>query len=48
VFFLDPDGMKLEGMKYGERHERAARKRSTALKQIKTRKTAKPARKKRA
>jgi catechol 2,3-dioxygenase-like lactoylglutathione lyase family enzyme len=34
VFFLDPDGMKLEGMKYGERQEqaaknRAARKRAT-------------------
>ena len=28
VFFLDPDGLKLEGMKYGERHERAARKRA--------------------
>ncbi len=27
VFFLDPDGMKLEGMRYGERHEQAARKR---------------------
>ena len=25
VFFLDPDGMKLEGMKYGERQARAAR-----------------------
>jgi catechol 2,3-dioxygenase-like lactoylglutathione lyase family enzyme len=25
VFFLDPDGMKLEGMKYGERRARAAR-----------------------
>ena len=24
VFFLDPDGMKLEGMKYGERQARAA------------------------
>ncbi len=24
VFFLDPDGLKLEGMKYGERHARAA------------------------
>lgn len=23
VFFLDPDGLKLEGMKYGERHEQA-------------------------
>jgi len=28
VFFLDPDGLKLEGMKYGERHLRAARKRA--------------------
>lgn len=28
VFFLDPDGLKLEGMKYGERHAQAARKRS--------------------
>ena len=28
VFFLDPDGMKLEGMRYGERHEQAARKRA--------------------
>jgi catechol 2,3-dioxygenase-like lactoylglutathione lyase family enzyme len=27
VFFLDPDGMKLEGMRYGERHENAARAR---------------------
>lgn len=27
VFFLDPDGMKLEGMRYGERHEKAARAR---------------------
>ena len=25
VFFLDPDGMKLEGMKYGERQARAER-----------------------
>ena len=24
VFFLDPDGLKLEGMKYGERHRRTA------------------------
>ena len=24
VFFLDPDGLKLEGMKYGERHARTA------------------------
>ena len=28
TFFLDPDGMKLEGMKYGEKHEQAARKRA--------------------
>lgn len=27
VFFLDPDGLKLEGMKYGERHAQAARAR---------------------
>jgi catechol 2,3-dioxygenase-like lactoylglutathione lyase family enzyme len=26
VFFLDPDGMKLEGMKYGEHHANAHRK----------------------
>jgi len=26
VFFLDPDGLKLEGMKWGERHARDARK----------------------
>jgi hypothetical protein len=25
VFFLDPDGLKLEGMKYGERQAREAR-----------------------
>ena len=30
VFFLDPDGLKLEGMKYGERHTREARKRAAA------------------
>lgn len=32
VFFLDPDGLKLEGMKYGEHHARAARKRSRGKK----------------
>ena len=37
VFFLDPDGMKLEGMRYGERHEQAARKRA-ARKKARTRK----------
>jgi catechol 2,3-dioxygenase-like lactoylglutathione lyase family enzyme len=39
VFFLDPDGMKLEGMRWGEKHEQAARKRAAAKKK-------KPARKK--
>lgn len=28
VFFLDPDGMKLEGMKYGEKQELTARTRA--------------------
>lgn len=32
VFFLDPDGMKLEGMKWGERHEQARRRRAAAKK----------------
>ncbi len=30
VFFTDPDGLKLEGMKYGERQARAARARAKA------------------
>jgi catechol 2,3-dioxygenase-like lactoylglutathione lyase family enzyme len=38
VFFLDPDGLKLEGMKYGEERGRAARKRSAAKKAGKARK----------
>ena len=25
VFFLDPDGLKLEGMKWGENHAKAGR-----------------------
>ncbi|MGH7083694.1 MAG: VOC family protein [Acetobacteraceae bacterium] len=29
VFFTDPDGLKLEGMKYGERHTRAKRARAS-------------------
>ncbi|MBS0232117.1 MAG: VOC family protein [Proteobacteria bacterium] len=29
VFFLDPDGIKLEGMKYGEKHEKAGKKKTT-------------------
>src|SRR5918995_5085630 len=32
VFFVDPDGMKLEGMKWGEKHAQAARKRTAAKK----------------
>jgi catechol 2,3-dioxygenase-like lactoylglutathione lyase family enzyme len=44
VFFLDPDGMKLEGMRYGERHEQAARKRA-AKKRAATAKKRAPARK---
>ena len=32
VFFLDPDGMKLEGMRYGERHGKAARARAAGKK----------------
>jgi hypothetical protein len=32
VFFLDPDGLKLEGMKYGERQARAARAKTSARK----------------
>jgi len=34
TFFLDPDGMKLEGMKYGERHEQAAKKRAARKKAL--------------
>ncbi len=30
VFFLDPDGIKLEGMKYGEARAKAARRRRAA------------------
>jgi len=30
VFFLDPDGLKLEGMKYGERQAREARHKSAS------------------
>ena len=43
TFFLDPDGMKLEGMRWGEKHEQAARKRA-ANKGARTHKRA-PARK---
>lgn len=30
VFFLDPDGLKLEGMKYGEKHAQAEKAKSGA------------------
>jgi catechol 2,3-dioxygenase-like lactoylglutathione lyase family enzyme len=54
VFFLDPDGIKLEGMKWGEEHEKAARARArkraaakkkasaAAKKKVTSRKSAKP------
>lgn len=32
VFFLDPDGMKLEGMKWGEKTRQAKRRRALAAK----------------
>lgn len=38
VFFLDPDGIKLEGMNWGERHRAAAKKRAAARRKAKTRK----------
>ena len=37
VFFLDPDGMKLEGMRYGETHEQAAKKRAARKRAAKKR-----------
>jgi catechol 2,3-dioxygenase-like lactoylglutathione lyase family enzyme len=36
VFFLDPDGLKLEGMKYGEMRAKPARKRSAARRKAKS------------
>ena len=41
VFFTDPDGLKLEGMKYGERHEQAARARARKRAAAPARKVAK-------
>ncbi len=35
VFFLDPDGLKLEGMKYGERQAKAARAKASAAARVK-------------
>jgi catechol 2,3-dioxygenase-like lactoylglutathione lyase family enzyme len=37
VFFLDPDGIKLEGMKWGERHRAVARRRAAGRRQAKAR-----------
>jgi catechol 2,3-dioxygenase-like lactoylglutathione lyase family enzyme len=34
VFFLDPDGLKLEGMKWGERTARAKRKKAAKAKRV--------------
>ena len=36
VFFLDPDGLKLEGMKYGEKTAKAAKASSTRRKRSRT------------
>ncbi len=44
VFFLDPDGLKLEGMKYGEAHARAARKRAAARNAAKRKPQRRPSR----
>ncbi|MGH6826903.1 VOC family protein [Methyloceanibacter sp.] len=41
VFFLDPDGMKLEGMRYGEHHAKAARARAARKKTAAAKKTRK-------
>lgn len=40
VFFLDPDGLRLEGMKYGERHARAASKTAKRARKGRTRPSA--------
>jgi catechol 2,3-dioxygenase-like lactoylglutathione lyase family enzyme len=49
VFFLDPDGLKLEGMKYGERHAKAAREKAAREKLARAKKRpGKTARKQRA
>ena len=47
VFFLDPDGMKLEGMRWGERHEQAAKKRAAKKRSAAAKKRTPSARKKR-
>ena len=44
VFFLDPDGMKLEGMRYGEKSEQAAKKRAARERAATARKKAQTAR----
>jgi catechol 2,3-dioxygenase-like lactoylglutathione lyase family enzyme len=47
VFFLDPDGVKLEGMRWGERHEQAAKKRAAKKRSAAAKKRTPSARKKR-
>lgn len=44
VFFLDPDGLKLEGMKYGEAHARATRKKAAARNAAKRKTQRRPSR----
>jgi catechol 2,3-dioxygenase-like lactoylglutathione lyase family enzyme len=41
VFFLDPDGLKLEGMKWGERHAAARKAKAAKKKSIKKKKPGK-------
>ena len=41
VFFLDPDGLKFEGMKWGERQARAKRARAARKRTVSTRSGAK-------
>lgn len=43
VFFLDPDGLKLEGMKWGERHAREARARTARKRETAKKPKQKPA-----
>ena len=46
VFFLDPDHMKLEGMRYGERHEKAGRARAARKRTAAASKRRRPSRRK--
>jgi hypothetical protein len=44
VFFRDPDGLKLEGMKYGEAQARTARKKAAASNAAKRKTQRRPSR----